>query len=102
MLHRVDVGSKRLDRYGEIVGAESLVELRTLATPLRGRRVAHINSTAYGGGVSELLRSLVPLYRALEVESDLEGPVRGRRGLPSNSRRGNRRSARTPWAVGAG
>jgi trehalose synthase len=32
--------------------------------------VAQINATSYGGGVSELLRSLVPLYRALGVEAD--------------------------------
>ncbi len=70
MLHRVDVGSKHLDRYGEIVGAESIAELRALAKPLRGCRIAHVNSTTYGGGVSELLRSLVPLYRSLEIKAD--------------------------------
>jgi len=66
----VDVGSKHLDRYGEIVGAESIAELRALAKPLRGCRIAHVNSTTYGGGVSELLRSLVPLYRSLEIQAD--------------------------------
>ncbi|KKK52345.1 hypothetical protein LCGC14_3105850, partial [marine sediment metagenome] len=45
-------------------------ELRQLASPLRGARVAHINATVYGGGVSELLRSVVPLYRALDVKAD--------------------------------
>ena len=29
----------------------------------------HINSTAYGGGVAELLHSLIPLSNALGVET---------------------------------
>jgi len=47
-----------------------MAELRSLAAELRGCRIAHINATSYGGGVSELLRSLVPLYRALEIDAD--------------------------------
>jgi len=70
VLHRVDVGPKHLDRYGDIIGAEGLAELRALAKPLRGCSIAHVNSTTYGGGVSELLRSLVPLYRSLGIDAD--------------------------------
>lgn len=70
MLQRVDVGPKSLDRYAEVVGQERLEELRKLATPLRGKRLVEINATPYGGGVSELLRSLVPLYRALGIAAD--------------------------------
>lgn len=44
--------------------------LRTAAEPLTGLRVAHISATAYGGGVSELLHSLVPLYRAPGLHCD--------------------------------
>jgi trehalose synthase len=70
MLQIVDVGPRSLDRYEPIVGRDKIDELRELAAPLRGRRVAHINATPYGGGVSELLRSLVPLYRAVGVDAD--------------------------------
>lgn len=70
MLQIVDVGSRSLDKYEPIVGRTAIDELRELAAPLHGRRVAHINATAYGGGVSELLRSLVPLYRAVGVDAD--------------------------------
>jgi hypothetical protein len=45
MLHRVEVAAKPLDRYGTVIGAEGLAELRTLAAPLRGWRIAHVNST---------------------------------------------------------
>jgi trehalose synthase len=70
MLQEVDLAPKSLRRYEGVVGEEQVRALRELASPLRGKRVAHINATSYGGGVSELLRSLVPLYRALGVDAD--------------------------------
>ncbi len=70
MLQRVDVGPKSLEQYRHVIGAERLDELRELARPLQGKRVAQINATSYGGGVSELLRSVVPLYRALGIHAD--------------------------------
>jgi trehalose synthase len=68
VLQHVDVAPRSLESYEPIVGAEVLDALRAVAEPLRGRRVAHVNATSYGGGVSELLHSLVPLHRALGIE----------------------------------
>ena len=70
MLQLVDVGPKSIDKYSPVVGEEKIAEIRGLAGTLRGARVAHVNATSYGGGVSELLRSLVPLYRSLGIEAD--------------------------------
>jgi trehalose synthase len=70
LLDHVDVGPRPLKQYEPIVGKEVVEELRELAAPLRGARVAQINATTYGGGVSELLRSIVPLYRGLGIECD--------------------------------
>ena len=70
MLQLVDLGPQSLQKHEAIIGEERVAELRALAAPLRGVRVAHINATSYGGGVSELLRSLVPLYRDLGIETD--------------------------------
>ena len=69
-LQQVDVATPSLAPYEEVVGADAIDELRALAAPLRGAHVAQINATMYGGGVSELLRSLVPLYRALEIDAE--------------------------------
>jgi trehalose synthase len=69
MLQLVDLAPISLERYESVVGTETIEGLRELARPLLGARIAHINATAYGGGVSELLRSIVPLYRALGVEA---------------------------------
>ena len=52
-----------------MVDEDLLEELRSLGQELRGVRVAHINATANGGGVSEILRSVVPMYRGLGVDA---------------------------------
>jgi len=70
MLQTVDVGERSLSSYGGVAPEEMLESLRELAAELRGLRVAHINATPYGGGVSELLRSSVPLYNDLGLIAD--------------------------------
>ncbi|MDP2950598.1 MAG: glycosyltransferase [Chloroflexota bacterium] len=70
VLDHVDVGPRPLKAYAHIVGEEAVQEIEDLAAPLRGARIAHINATTYGGGVSELLRSIVPLYRGLGIQCD--------------------------------
>lgn len=70
MLQTVDIAPRRLEDYRASIGSDALDELRALAAPLRGARVLQINATPYGGGVSELLRSLVPLERDLGLVAD--------------------------------
>jgi trehalose synthase len=70
MLETVHVGSQSIDRYEASVGAELVAQLQTLAAPLRGARILHLNATPYGGGVAELLRSEVPLLRDLGLAAD--------------------------------
>jgi len=57
----------RIEEYAPVVGAETLAELSLLADKLRGRSVQHINSTAVGGGVAEILVRMLPLLRDLGV-----------------------------------
>src|SRR3990167_8581596 len=45
-------------------------ELLKHASYLRGKKVVHINAVADGGGVAEILASLIPYLRSLGVESD--------------------------------
>ena len=68
MLQQVDVGVQNPSAYKEFVGRRVMDELRELAEALRGRRILHLNSTGYGGGVSELLRSMIPLYVGLGLD----------------------------------
>lgn len=69
-LTRVQVNPKQLTDYAPIVGEAVIDELRRLAAPLRGARVAHINATAFGGGVAEILQTLVPLMRDVGLEAE--------------------------------
>ncbi len=70
MLQSVSVGRWSLDAYKGIVPEPILEELHEYARALRGARILQINATAYGGGVSELLRSCVPLLRDLGLAVD--------------------------------
>ena len=70
MLQKVTVGRWSLDAYEGIVPGAILEELRGHARSLAGARILHVNATPYGGGVSELLRSSVPLLRDLGLTVD--------------------------------
>ncbi|MFQ5827296.1 MAG: hypothetical protein ACE5IA_08065 [Dehalococcoidia bacterium] len=59
----------RLDDYRGTAEEEQLDRVQHLASGLRGMRVNHVNSTAHGGGVAEILRSLVPLMRDVGLEA---------------------------------
>jgi trehalose synthase len=59
-----------LDDYAPLVGEDVVAALREQARELRGFRVLHVNATAVGGGVAEMLLSLVPLMRAAGLETD--------------------------------
>ncbi|WP_022854229.1 glycosyltransferase [Thermodesulfatator atlanticus] len=54
-----------LARYEKIVGKDVIDQLRQMALRLKGANILHVNSTRYGGGVAEILRSMVPLMEAL-------------------------------------
>ena len=61
MLASVDVGASSLASYRGLAPDDLLDAVAAAARALRGARVLHLNATPYGGGVSELLRSAVPL-----------------------------------------
>jgi trehalose synthase len=63
VLQEVALAQKSLADYTHIVGKELTEEIRGLAEPLRGKRVLHVSATAFGGGVSEILYTIVPLMR---------------------------------------
>jgi trehalose synthase len=65
----VDLGLGRLREYQGLVDADLLERIRTVAEPLRGLRVLHVNATPFGGGVAEILHSLVPMMAELGLEA---------------------------------
>src|SRR5437762_1411500 len=70
MLQAVNVGHKSLADYASLATRGLMDEIRRLAEPLAGKRVAHVSATAFGGGVAEINYTLVPLMQdaGLEVE----------------------------------
>ncbi|RSN24228.1 glycosyl transferase family 1 [Streptomyces sp. WAC 05977] len=69
MLQTVDVGELSISAYRTVVPDRIMEPLAEVADRLHGARVLHLSATPYGGGVSELLRSTVPLYNDLGVEA---------------------------------
>jgi trehalose synthase len=64
--------SNLLSRYREVVGNQIIDELSQQAVILKGLKIVHINSTHTGGGVAEILSSMLPLMRALDIEAEWE------------------------------
>jgi trehalose synthase len=56
--------------YRPIIGEERVEELKRLAKPLQGARVLHLNATAFGGGVAELMATIVPLMNDLGMRAE--------------------------------
>jgi len=70
---RVNPGNKSLADYRSIVRRELYDEVVALGDRLRGKRVLHVSATSFGGGVAEILYTLVPLMQdaGLETEWDI-------------------------------
>src|SRR6266702_603259 len=60
--------SPRLDRYRRFVGDELLDQIYDAAASLVGLHVLHVNTTAQGGGVAELLHALLPVMDELGIK----------------------------------
>lgn len=60
---------KRLEDYRGIVPDEIITDLHRRASKLHDKHVVHMNSTAQGGGVAEMLYALVPLMNDVGVDA---------------------------------
>jgi trehalose synthase len=70
LLQPVSVGHKSIADYRHLAGQALIEEIHDLAEPLKGKRILHLNATAMGGGVSEILYALVPLMRDVGLDCD--------------------------------
>lgn len=59
-----------LGGYRSLMSDEEYEELTALAKSLQGVKICHVNSTAAGGGVAELLARYIPMLQALGVQAD--------------------------------
>ena len=68
-MQQVNAGNKSLSNYRSIVRRELYEELQDLSERLKGVRVLHVNATSFGGGVAEILYTLVPLMRDVGLQA---------------------------------
>ena len=59
----------KLEEYEKYIGAEAVDRIYKKAEPLQDRHIVCINSTFYGGGVAQLLSSLVLLFNNVGIET---------------------------------
>ncbi|MFQ5878640.1 MAG: glycosyltransferase [Dehalococcoidia bacterium] len=55
--------SRGLEAYKDLLAEEAILAIRKAAAVFHGLRIVHINATPTGGGVAEVLASLVPLMQ---------------------------------------
>jgi trehalose synthase len=67
---RVNPGNKSLADYRSIVRRELYDEVVALGERLRDKRVLHVSATSFGGGVAEILYTLVPLMRDVGLDAE--------------------------------
>ncbi len=58
-----------LEDYRHIVGDEAVYLIYKKARKLYGKHILHINSTYLGGGVAEMLSSLLPLFNNIGIDA---------------------------------
>ena len=72
-LQEIDIAARPVDRFLPLLGEEQMNVLREVAAKVRkmaeGRAFWNVNSTARGGGVAELLRSLLPYVRGAGIDA---------------------------------
>jgi len=71
-IQEVELGAQPIDRFLTISGAEPIARAKRLgeemSSRLKGRAVWSVNSTATGGGVAEMLRSVLPYVRGFGID----------------------------------
>ena len=69
MLPKVKTFTRKLEKYRIFITENQFEEIEELAKGLKGLRVNLINSTPRGGGVAEILKSLVPLMKGVGLKA---------------------------------
>ena len=70
MLQPVSLGHKSLADYTHLAGRPLIQAIREMAEDLKGLRVLHLSATAFGGGVAEILYTLIPLMNDVGIEAE--------------------------------
>jgi trehalose synthase len=69
-VQRSTLGLHTLEQYEPLIGSATVERIAAKAERMRTMRVAHVSSTFYGGGVTELLTPLTLMMNATGIETD--------------------------------
>ncbi len=78
-LNKVKLAERSIRDYRSFFSTDEQKSLHALSASLKGKRVIHVNAAPVGGGVAEILKTLVPLQRDIGLRSDwyaIEAPKR--------------------------
>jgi len=67
-LQNVALPPKHIEDYQKFI-PETVSELKHLGEKLKGLRLCHVSATSMGGGVSEILHSMVPLQNDIGIQT---------------------------------
>jgi len=70
MLILVKTPIQKLEKYKDIISNSLYREISDLSKDLKGLKIVHINSTPRGGGVAEVLKSLVPIMKGAAIKAE--------------------------------
>jgi len=70
MLPLVKTPTQKLEKYKSFISDELFEEIKNLTQQLKGLKVNIVNSTSRGGGVAEILKSLVPLMKGEGIKAE--------------------------------
>jgi len=70
MLPLVETPIQKLKNYRGVVSNTVLEEIEMLSKNLKGLRVVMVNSTPRGGGVAEILKSLIPIMKGVGIQAE--------------------------------
>ena len=58
-----------LKDYTRLVGKDTITKLKESSEQLQGKHISHVNTTSQGGGVAEILNTLVILMNQLKIDT---------------------------------
>ncbi|MDP2363872.1 MAG: glycosyltransferase [Ignavibacteria bacterium] len=70
MLPLVKTPTQKLEKYKDLISEQLFNEIIEISKDLKGLKVFHVNATPRGGGVAEILKSLVPLMKGVGLKAD--------------------------------
>ncbi len=70
MFPKVPLQKKKIKNYQKLIKPSLYQQILTTSKQLQGLKVVHLNATSLGGGVAEILKTLVPLMKDVGLEAE--------------------------------